>query len=575
MEDIVLFKQGWKWLLSESHCYTVAAMKAACFFRDKIGISIARHWPTVCHGSSRFAKLLWFFLIWWKNCFARGSRSLFGLGTAALLVIIWSCFLSLTSMSCLFCVLLSMGIAACAIHYLGHTPGIFIVGLFAILILWMYGNFWITGTLFIVGGYLFSRKHARLVVLIATLYALHCVKVQVGWPGILVSINLAFISNDALNCVLQWCDNLSEKTQFEEQNFTDSFVEDEFRPESEFFGPTDEEPEEVQHSTNEPEKKVHHTDEDKKGQSCNSTPEPASTTIILNKQKETSSSIAVVKDDLNAINEMKRILSCVDHYEALGLSRYKKIDAVLLKKEYRKKAMLVHPDKNMGSPMASESFKKVQCAYEVLSDSLKKRDYDEQLRKKESKTLSHKSPSTSQQENGDYCSVESRRIQCTKCGHSHIWICTNRIKSKARWCQDCCQYHQAKDGDGWVEYKGSLSFDGPHKVEIPRAFVCAESKIFDVSEWAICQGMGCRPNTHRPTFHVNMVGLEKPQRSNSSRYPWDLDAQMADEEEDFELWLKQALASGLFSETSKRRKSWGPFKLPQKKGKKQWNRMSQ
>jgi hypothetical protein len=25
----------------------------------------------------------------------------------------------------------------------------------------------------------------------------------------------------------------------------------------------------------------------------------------------------------------------------------------------------VHPDKNMGSPLASESFKKLQCAYEV------------------------------------------------------------------------------------------------------------------------------------------------------------------------------------------------------------------
>lgn len=574
MEDIVLFKQGCKWLLSESHCYTVAAMKTACCFRDKIGISIARHWPSVCHGCSTLAKLLWYSLIRWKDCFVRGSRSLFGLGTAALLVIIWSCFLSLTSMSCLFCVLLSMGVAACAIHYLGHTPGIFIVGLFSILILWMYGNFWITGTLFIVGGYLFSRKHARLVVLIATLYALHCVKLQVGWSGILVSINLAFISNDALNCVLQWCDNLSEKTHFEEQSFPDSFVEDEFRPESEFFAPNDEKNEEVRPS-DEPEKvHVHHMKEPEKGQYCNSTSAPASTTIIVNKQKEIAS-IAVVKDDVNAVNEMKRILSCVDHYEALGLSRYKKIDAIVLKKEYRKKAMLVHPDKNMGSPMASESFKKVQCAYEVLSDSLKKRDYDEQLRKKESKTLSHKSPSTSHQENGEYCSVESRRIQCTKCGHSHIWICTSRIKSKARWCQDCCQYHQAKDGDGWVEYKGSLSFDRPNKVEIPRAFVCAESKIFDVSEWAICQGMGCRPNTHRPTFHVNMVGLEKPQRSNSSRYPWDLDAQMADEEEDFELWLKQALASGLFSETSKRRKSWGPFKLPQKKGKKQWNRMSQ
>lgn len=88
--------------------------------------------------------------------------------------------------------------------------------------------------------------------------------------------------------------------------------------------------------------------------------------------------------------------------------------------------------------------------------------------------------------------------------------------------------------------------------------------------------MACRPNTHRPSFHVNMVGLEKSQRANPSRYPWDLDAEMTDEEEEFELWLQQALASGLFCETSKRRKSWSPFKLPQKKGiKKQWNRMSQ
>ncbi|KAI3737359.1 hypothetical protein L2E82_27358 [Cichorium intybus] len=47
---------------------------------------------------------------------------------------------------------------------------------------------------------------------------------------------------------------------------------------------------------------------------------------------------------------------------------------------------------------------------------------------------------------------------------------------------DCCQYHQAKDGDGWVEYKGSLSFDGPHKVEIPHAFVCDENGF----SWGVC-----------------------------------------------------------------------------------------
>ncbi|MFS7963829.1 putative DnaJ domain, cleavage inducing molecular chaperone, Jiv, Chaperone J-domain superfamily [Helianthus anomalus] len=556
MEDIGLVNQGLKWVFLEGYCCSAVAVKAASGLVNKAEVFVGLHWPRVCYGCGRLCGLLCLLLVQWKECVFRGFKSVFGLGTVALLIVIWSWFLSLTSVSCLVYVLVSMGAAGCAVHYLGYTPGLFIVGLFAILVLWMYANFWTTGLLFIVGGYVFSLNHARLVILMATIYALYFVKNQAGWSGVFVSINLAFLSNDALNCMIQWSDNLSEneKTHVEEPKIPESFVDDEFVSESEFSIPNDE-----------PEK-VH---------SYKSTSKPAATETVENKQKE-SLTVPVVKDDGEAIKEMKRILGCLDHYEALDFSRYKKIDAVLLKKEYRKKAMLVHPDKNMGSPLASESFKKIQCAYEVLSDSVKKRDYDDQLRKEESKSLSHKSPSTSHQESSEYCSEESRRIHCTKCSHSHIWICTNRAKSKARWCQDCCQYHQAKDGDGWVEYKGSLVFDRPQKVEIPRAFVCAESRIFDVSEWAICQGMACRPNTHRPSFHVNMVGLEKSQRANSSRYPWDLDAEMTDEEEEFELWLQQALASGLFCETSKRRKSWSPFKLPQKKGgKKQWNRMSQ
>ncbi|XP_028081249.1 dnaJ homolog dnj-5-like isoform X2 [Camellia sinensis] len=416
----------------------------------------------------------------------------------------------------------------------------------------MYANFWIMGTLFIVGGYLFSLNHARLVVLMATIYAVYCVKVRVGWLGVLLSINLSFLSNDVLNYLLQWCDNLSENSHFEEQKEPESFAEDDLSGECGYSVPIDE-----------PEK-LH---------SCKSSSKTAATSSVICKQKE-SSAKQVVREDTSSIDEMKRILGSTDHYEALGFPRQKKIDAMLLKKEYRKKAMLVHPDKNMGSPQASESFQKLQCAYEVLSDSVKKRDYDEHLRKEESKRVSQTSHNASHPDGSDYCSEESRRIHCTKCGNSHVWVCTNRSKAKARWCQDCCQYHQAKDGDGWVEYKGSLVFDQPQKVEIPRAFVCAESKIFDVSEWAICQGMACRPNTHRPSFHVNMVGLEKTQRSNSSRYPWDLDAEMTDEEEEFELWLQQALASGIFSETPKRRKSWSPFKLHQKKGKKPSRRSS-
>ncbi|KAE8669656.1 cucumber peeling cupredoxin-like [Hibiscus syriacus] len=461
MEDIGLFEQGLKWLESQKHVYS-KAKTAAAWCRDKVGLLMERHWPMVCSGCVGLCKFSRLVLIYWKNCLVRGFHSCIQLGPASLLVIMWSCFLSVTSMSCLLYVLLSMGAAGAAVQYLGYTPGLFIVGLFGILVLWMYANFWITGTLFIVGG-----------------------------------------------------------------------------------------------------------------ASCKSSSKSATTSVI--NQKEFTAK-RVVKEETSSTDEMKRILNSMNHYEALGFPRHIKVDAGILKKEYRKKAMLVHPDKNMGSPLASESFKKLQCAYEVLSDSMKKRDYDEQLRKEESKARSvcQKSHSSShQQSTSDHRSEESRRIQCTKCGNSHIWVCTNRNKAKARWCQDCCQYHQAKDGDGWVEYKGSLVFDRPQKVEIPRAFVCAESKIFDVSEWAICQGMACRPNTHRPSFHVNMVGLEKTQRSKSSRYPWGLDAEMIDEdEEEFELWLQQALASGLFCETSKRRKSWSPFKLPQNKSKKQWRRTS-
>lgn len=591
MEDIGLVKQGWQWLISQKQGF-FQARTALNWVVDRVWMGIEMHWPSVCNGFKNFGRLLLLLLLYWKDCFFRGFRSLVRLQSAALLVIMWSCFLSLTSISCLVYVLTSVAAAGVAVQYLGYTPGLFIVGLFAILILWMYANFWITGALFIVGGYLFSLNHARLVVLMATVYSLYCVKVRVGWVGAILSINLAFLSNDAFNHTLQWCDKLNESTRFEEHKASEAFTEDNFSGECEFPMPSDES--EEQSSSASSSRKTTKTSS-KSSSATTSTAgagsgsgsgsdagtaarasgaPPTITTSVLKNQKEASPS-HLFREDKNSLIEMRRILSSADHYEALGFPCHKKIDAAILKKEYRKKAMLVHPDKNMGSPLASESFKKLQCAYEVLSDSTKKRDYDEQLRKELQKNITQKSPSTSAQDAREYFSEESRRIQCTKCGHSHIWVCTNRSKAKARWCQDCCQYHQAKDGDGWVEYKGSLVFGGPQKMEIPRAFVCAESKIFDVSEWAICQGMACRPNTHRPSFHVNMVGLEKTPRSNSSRFPWGLDAEMTDEgDEEFELWLQQALASGLFTETSKRRKSWSPFKLNQKKGKNQWRRSS-
>ncbi|OMP07785.1 hypothetical protein COLO4_07049 [Corchorus olitorius] len=551
-----------------------------------MGLLMERHWPMVCSGCVKFWKFSKLLLIYWKECIVRGFQSCVKLGSASLLVIMWSCFLSLTSMSCLLYVLLSMGAAGAAVQYLGYTPGLFIVGLFGILILWMYANFWITGTLFIVGvhlrllfsmlmiyecrgftclaslntiasGYLFSLSHARLIVLIATTYSVYFVKVRVGWLGVFLSINLAFFSNDVLNYLLQCFDNASENMHYEEQKESKPVMEDDLSGECEYSIPTDE-PEKVQ--------------------PCKSSSKSATTSVIS--QKEFSAK-QVVKEESSSADEMKRILNSTNHYEALGFARHIKIDAAILKKEYRKKAMLVHPDKNMGSPLASESFKKLQCAYEVLSDSMKKRDYDEQLRKEESRTKSvcQKSHGSSRQcKNNIFQSFSpfSRLVQIIAPKNQGVYSALSVVIH----IYGCAQIGTRPRLDG-VRIavniiKPRMEMDGlSTKVEIPRAFVCAESKIFDVSEWAICQGMACRPNTHRPSFHVNMVGLEKTQRSNSSRYPWDLDAEMIDEdEEEFELWLQQALASGLFCETSKRRKSWSPFKLPQKKSKRQWRRTS-
>jgi molecular chaperone DnaJ len=63
-----------------------------------------------------------------------------------------------------------------------------------------------------------------------------------------------------------------------------------------------------------------------------------------------------------------------DYYEVLNVTKTASADEI--KKAYRKVAMQFHPDRNPGDKAAEEKFKEAAEAYEILSDSEKKAQYD-------------------------------------------------------------------------------------------------------------------------------------------------------------------------------------------------------
>jgi len=64
----------------------------------------------------------------------------------------------------------------------------------------------------------------------------------------------------------------------------------------------------------------------------------------------------------------------VDYYNVLGVSETSSEEEI--KKAYRTLAMKYHPDRNQGDSEAEKKFKEVQEAYDNLSDSTKRRNYD-------------------------------------------------------------------------------------------------------------------------------------------------------------------------------------------------------
>ena len=64
-----------------------------------------------------------------------------------------------------------------------------------------------------------------------------------------------------------------------------------------------------------------------------------------------------------------------DYYQVLGVS--KTADSAAIKKQYRKLARELHPDKTKGDKKLEDRFKAVSEAYDVLGDDKKRAEYDQ------------------------------------------------------------------------------------------------------------------------------------------------------------------------------------------------------
>ncbi|XP_010471995.1 PREDICTED: uncharacterized protein LOC104751689 [Camelina sativa] len=483
--------------------------------RDLVLTKMRQVFPVVFRWLMHFGSIVLLLSLVWLDCAIRGFDSFIRMGTASFFSILWCGLFSAFSMIGMTKFILISVATVLVSLFIGFVVGSVTLAISGLILLWLYGSFWTTLLFLFFGGLAFMMKHERIALFIITVYSVYSAKSYVGWLGLLLAFNLAFISTDALIY----------------------FFKNKVNQQSTAGGPSE--------------------------------------------------------------DEVSRLLNCADHYSALGLARYGNVDMAYVKREYRKKAMLVHPDKNMGNERAAEAFKKLQNAYEVLLDSVKQKSYDDELKKEELMNYFRRFQNSSQKETrghgfsgsgfgssegeGEEAFRECRQIACKKCGNLHAWYLTKKSKSTARWCQDCKEFHQAKDGDGWVEQSSQhVLFGLFQKVDMPRAYVCADSKIYEASQWYICQGMRCPANTHKPSFHVNMNATASKrgtsgssgQRGNQRMPNTNPDETMTEDE--FYEWLQNAVQAGMFDNASESPSSAtasstsSSSSKKKKKGKKQW-----
>ncbi|XP_061348457.1 uncharacterized protein LOC133293855 [Gastrolobium bilobum] len=129
--------------------------------------------------------------------------------------------------------------------------------------------------------------------------------------------------------------------------------------------------------------------------------------------------------------------SDMDWYGILQTERF--ADEATIKKQYRKLALLLHPDKN-NSAGAEAAFKLIGEANRMLSDQTKRSSYDIRIRvlggNTAPKAPSHHSNGSSF---GSKCDGNARNYQNTFNSHSRTWSSHQRDEQQTFWtsCQHC------------------------------------------------------------------------------------------------------------------------------------------
>lgn len=152
-------------------------------------------------------------------------------------------------------------------------------------------------------GALLAWRHERFGLLLTTVYSAYCAKSYMGWFGLLLGLNLSFISSDILIYILKNYANDEKFNVYPEQEAKSQSGT------SNFFSGTTPHGEDAFNSSF------------------------ARSTHCASGSPSTSGS----ETEMTSENEVARLLTCNDHYSALGFGRYENIDISSLKREYRKK----------------------------------------------------------------------------------------------------------------------------------------------------------------------------------------------------------------------------------------------